>query len=135
MAASFPGSGGGPSADKSQGIPKMLLVAAVIGVLIVIVVAGTVLSHNHGGTSAGGVGQPADRGAGAQLGSEGPAPGRTQPSAGIVGGAPGPGGGPGAMGSGAGVGAGTPGSAGTRPGGASSGAPAGPSAGAPGTSP
>ena len=128
-----PDAGGG--SDKTQAIPKALLIVAVLGVLVVIVVAAKVLSHNPGGTSAGAVAQPADKAAGPQLGSEGPAGSQTQQSTPASSGMPGPGGGPGAMGSGAGVGAGTPGSAATRANGAPSGAPAGPSAGAPGTAP
>ena len=98
-------------------------------------VTGGMLMRNHGGTSAGTTGQPADAAAGPQFGTDGPANGRSMPAvaaAGTV--TTGQGGGPGAMGSRAGGGARTPGSAATRTGGVSSGAPAGPNAGAPGAS-
>ena len=92
MATNSPQSGGGVGGDKSQSIPKLLLIVAVLGVLVVIGVAVKVLSHNPGGTSAGRVGQPADHATGPQLGAGGPAGGQKQPSnapAGPSAGAPG----------------------------------------------
>ncbi len=133
MATDYPGPG--PGGDKKQAIPKMLLVVLVLGVLAAVAVTAFVLTHNHGGTSAGATGQPADKATGPQMGTEGPANGRSMPAGAASGtAATGQGGGPGAAGSGAGGGGGTPGTAGTRTGGASSGAPAAPNAGAPGAS-
>ncbi|MDQ2800411.1 MAG: hypothetical protein M3Y13_12310 [Armatimonadota bacterium] len=139
MATSFPrpdGSGEGGGGDKTQAIPKMLLAWLIIGVIAVIIVTAVVIKHNAGKTSAGMAGQPADRATGPQLGSEGPANGRSLP-AGMASGtaATGQGGGPSAMGTGAGVGKSSPGTAGARTGGVSSGAPSGPSAGTAGTVP
>ncbi len=68
MPTSLPSPDGG---DKTQAIPKMLLVWLILGVVAAAVVAGIVLTHNHGGTSAGGTGQSADQAVGPQLGTEG----------------------------------------------------------------
>ena len=137
MATSFPQPGGeSGSGDKTQAIPKMLLIWLILGVIAVIIVTAVVLKRNSGGTGAGAMGQPADRATGPQLGAEGSANGRSLPASAASGtAATGQGGGPGAMGSGAGVGNSSPGTAGARAGGASSGAPSGPSAGAAGTAP
>lgn len=133
MATDYPGPDTG--GDKTQSIPKKLMFVLLIGIVAAVFVTMFVLMHNHGGTSSGKTGQPADSATGPQLGTEGPANGRSMPAGAASGtAATGQGGGPGAMGSGAGVGSGTPGSAGTRTGGASSGSPAAPNAGAPGAS-
>jgi hypothetical protein len=104
VATSFPRPEGG---DKKQSIPKALLVALVLGVLVLVGVTAVVLTRNHGGTSAGRVGQPADAGSGPQAGAEGPASNGASPMSG-AGAASGQGGGPGAQGQKGGMGAGSP---------------------------
>ena len=115
-------------ADKHQNIPKVMLILLIVCLLALVIAGGYVMAHRH----AAAAGQPADQARGPQLGAEGPANnvnGRAVTPE-VKAGA-GQCGGPGAMGSGAGAGQETPGTAGTRMGGTSSGPAVAPSAGGP----